>query len=153
MEDVRKDPYSLPASFQWSDLNLDNDEEVKEPEPPKEEVKAEEDKPQPKPKKASSSKKSSKPKPEPKKVEEEPPAPSAAAGEGQVIVNSRPWSNVKLGGKKLGRTGWKGKLPAGSHTLTLTTADGRSKRLKVVVRKDGTSMECWDFDADAKCPR
>ena len=30
MEDVRKDPYSLPASFQWSDLNLDNDEEVKE---------------------------------------------------------------------------------------------------------------------------
>ena len=29
MEDVRKDPYSLPASFQWSDLNLDNDEEVK----------------------------------------------------------------------------------------------------------------------------
>ena len=30
VEDVRKDPYSLPASFQWSDLNLDNDEEVKE---------------------------------------------------------------------------------------------------------------------------
>ena len=29
-EDIRKDPYSLPASFQWSDLNLDNDEEVKE---------------------------------------------------------------------------------------------------------------------------
>ena len=28
MEDVRKDPYSLPASFQWADLNLDNDEEV-----------------------------------------------------------------------------------------------------------------------------
>ena len=27
-EDIRKDPYSLPASFQWSDLNLDNDEEV-----------------------------------------------------------------------------------------------------------------------------
>jgi len=30
VEDVRKDPYSLPASFQWSDINLDNDEEVKE---------------------------------------------------------------------------------------------------------------------------
>ena len=28
LEDIRKDPYSLPASFQWSDLNLDNDEEV-----------------------------------------------------------------------------------------------------------------------------
>ena len=30
VEDIRKDPYGLPASFQWSDLNIDNAEEVKE---------------------------------------------------------------------------------------------------------------------------
>jgi len=30
VEDVRKDPYGLPASFQWSDLNIDNAEELKE---------------------------------------------------------------------------------------------------------------------------
>ena len=28
-EEIRKEPYSLPASFQWADLNLDNDEEVR----------------------------------------------------------------------------------------------------------------------------
>ena len=30
MEDIRKEPYTLPASFQWADLSLDNDEDVRE---------------------------------------------------------------------------------------------------------------------------
>lgn len=81
------------------------------------------------------------------------PAAAAPTETGTVVVNSRPWSTVSEGGAILGRTGWKGTLPAGPHALTLTTADGRTHTLTVEVAANGRTSTCWSFDLNAACPR
>lgn len=54
---------------------------------------------------------------------------------GFVTVNAVPFANVYLKGKRLGETPLiKVKLPAGSHTLSFKTEDGRQKSVAVTIK-------------------
>jgi serine/threonine-protein kinase len=83
------------------------------------------------------------------------PAPAAAASgaTGTVFLNSLPWANLSVDGKPVGQTGWRGSLPVGRHTFTLTTGDGRTKRADLEVKETDVLRFCWDFNAEAPCSR
>lgn len=52
------------------------------------------------------------------------PKPAAATGTGRLRVNSRPWSNVTLNGRRIGSTPiLNHEVPAGRHTLKLHNPD------------------------------
>lgn len=65
------------------------------------------------------------------------PKPTAVASQafGFLVINSQPWSEVRLGGKLLGNTPLKNvKLPAGRHTLVFRNpVSGLEKQLEVEV--------------------
>ena len=88
-------------------------------------------------------------------VEEE-AEPDAVVGDvpdGTLFVNSRPWSNITIDGKAMGRVGWKGDLSAGRHMIVLETADGRTVSQELAVRAGRDTRFCWDFDMEAECAR
>ena len=70
-----------------------------------------------------------------------------------AVINSRPWSNLTLDGVAKGRAGWKGTLTPGSHTISLTTQDGRTHTETISVTADNRVTYCWDFNVGAHCSR
>jgi hypothetical protein len=81
---------------------------------------------------------------------EETPSPPAP---GTLAINSRPWSEVTLDGKPQKRSPWVGPISAGPHQLELQAADGRSFSRSIEMEPGGSIALCWDFDAEAPCPR
>ncbi|MBN2799427.1 MAG: hypothetical protein JXX28_09795 [Deltaproteobacteria bacterium] len=71
---------------------------------------------------------------------------------GTLFVTSRPWSNLAINGRPLGRSHKQYEVPTGCHTLTLTTVDGRSHDIEVTVAGDELRV-CWDFDLGQACSR
>lgn len=63
-----------------------------------------------------------------------PPPPSTS---GQLLVISRPWSNVKVDGRRLGPTPVRVELAPGRHRLELKAGD-RVHRERVTIRPGGT---------------
>jgi hypothetical protein len=54
---------------------------------------------------------------------------------GELTINSSPWAKLSVDGEPVGNTPIIGlKLEAGSHRLTLETADGKRKELNVTIR-------------------
>ena len=70
-----------------------------------------------------------------------------------AVINSRPWSNLTLDGVAKGRVGWKGSLTPGSHTVSLTTQDGRTHTETISVTADNRVTYCWDFNVGNHCSR
>ena len=69
------------------------------------------------------------------------------------MLNSLPWSTVRIDGSEVGATDWKGTLAPGKHNVVLLTGDGREKRTVLEVTSNETLRWCWDFDTGAKCSR
>jgi serine/threonine-protein kinase len=82
-----------------------------------------------------------------------PPAPAVPSATGTVFLNSLPWANLSVDGRAVGQTGWRGSLPVGRHSFTLTTGDGRTKRADLEVKETDVLRFCWDFNAEAPCSR
>ena len=60
--------------------------------------------------------------------------PAAPVGNGQLYLDSDPWSTVRLGTRSLGQTPIvAAELPAGRHTLRLTDPEGESHRVRVDI--------------------
>ena len=74
---------------------------------------------------------------------------------GTVRINARPWAYIKVDGRSVGRTGYRGELPVGSPRITLSrpAEDGRSHSQTITVRKDRAATLCWSFADTAPCPR
>ncbi len=87
---------------------------------------------------------------EPKAEPAEPEAPAEMIGS---FINSRPFGNVTIDGKPVGRTVWKGELSVGTHSVTITTTDGLTHSGTFLVRKGGDNRYCWDFSLGARCAR
>lgn len=70
--------------------------------------------------------------------EPEPAAKSGAGGLGMLRINSRPWSQVSVDGRKIGNTPIMGvPLPAGDHEVELVNESmGVRKTLQVKVKRD-----------------
>ncbi len=88
-------------------------------------------------------------KPEPARVErpapKPAPKPAAAKGSGKLMTSSQPVAKVAIDGKDTGM--WTPippakalVIPAGSHTITFTAADGRKAKRKITV-KDGETVK------------
>ena len=95
-------------------------------------------------------------KPAMKAAEATAPPPEVKAtggGEGELRMNSLPWSHMTIDGKPAGRTGKALKLKAGRHTVGLMTTDGRRHSVEVVIRAGQVVKICWDFDKSTKCER
>ncbi|RLB58906.1 MAG: hypothetical protein DRI34_03425 [Deltaproteobacteria bacterium] len=75
-----------------------------------------------------------------KKSEEKKVAARAPAAQGSLLVQSHPWTNVKVDGVSLGATPWEGptKLKAGVHVVQLSNPDGILYREKVNIRPGKT---------------
>ena len=73
---------------------------------------------------------------------------------GQLMLNSRPFSRVKVDGRFIGNTGFKKhEFSAGRHTVELTAEDGRSHSATVVIKGNDTVIYCWNFDLEAICKK
>ena len=70
-----------------------------------------------------------------------PTAPPQPAGNGKLNVGaSGGWCNITVDGASRGATPVAGvELPAGSHRITCTTADGKTQTATVNVPVDGTA--------------
>ena len=78
--------------------------------------------------------------------------PAPAAHGHPVFLNTLPMgSTVTIGGTEVGKTPFKGVLPAGSHTVEFRNGD-HSKKIKLSVDAEGAST-CWDLQADGPCAR
>lgn len=71
---------------------------------------------------------------------------SVARGRGTLVVNSLPWSEVFIDGRRRGNTPLPSlPLPAGEHRIELRTADGRSHRETVTISANETSRVVHRF--------
>ncbi len=71
---------------------------------------------------------------------------SAARGRGTLVVNSLPWSEVFIDGRRRGNTPLPSlPLPAGEHRIELRTADGRSHRETITISANETSRVVHRF--------
>jgi len=80
-------------------------------------------------------------------------SPPMAEGEGDLRVNSLPWSNMVIDGKPAGRTGQSVRLKAGVHTVALTASDGKTHVMKVEIQSGEVVKLCWDFQRESACER
>lgn len=63
-----------------------------------------------------------------------PPAPT----QGTLYVISRPWSNVRIDGRRVGPTPVRASLAPGLHRVELRTGDGQIFRDRIVIRAGQT---------------
>ena len=68
-----------------------------------------------------------------------------------LFLNTFPFSNVTIDGKKEGRTPWTGMCGEGTHTVAFKTGNGRKKIHKFTVRDGNKINYCWDFKVGASC--
>ena len=91
------------------------------------------------------------PEPEP----EPPPAPPVArrpAPKGSLFLNAVPPGKVVVDGSDVGPTPVTLTLPAGDHEVVLSR-DDREVFRRIRLDAGGTERFCWDFRAEAPCPR
>ncbi len=63
-----------------------------------------------------------------------------AKGKGTIVINAYPWADVRLDGRKVGRTPVRRQVTSGRHTVVLSNPDlKKSKRKAVSVAKDKTA--------------
>jgi serine/threonine-protein kinase len=85
------------------------------------------------------------------RVERETPETSemgaaAPRGRGTLVVNSLPWSEVYVDGRRRGNTPIPSlQLPAGEHRIELRTADGRTHRATVTIEPNATARVVHRF--------
>jgi hypothetical protein len=71
---------------------------------------------------------------------------AAARGRGTLVVNSLPWSEVYVDGRRRGNTPIPSlQLPAGEHRIELRTADGRTHRETVTIEPNTTARVVHRF--------
>ncbi|MEZ4248888.1 MAG: PEGA domain-containing protein [Polyangiales bacterium] len=71
---------------------------------------------------------------------------AARGGRGTLVVNSLPWSEVYVDGRRRGNTPIPSlQLPAGDHRIELRTADGRTHRESVTITANETSRVVHRF--------
>ena len=80
-------------------------------------------------------------------------SPPMAEGEGELRLNTLPWSDMVIDGKPAGRSGNAIRLKAGVHTVALTTGDGKTHVMKVEIQSGKVLKLCWDFQREAACER
>lgn len=76
------------------------------------------------------------------------PAPLPA----EVVVTSKPWSELSIDGRPRGRTPFRGALDGGPHSVVLQAADGTRHSATLDVAGPGPSRYCWDFTTSSECP-
>ena len=73
-------------------------------------------------------------------------SPMRARGRGTLVVNSHPWSQVFVDGRRRGNTPLPSLMvPAGSHRVELRTSDGRTHRETVEVENGATARVIHRF--------
>jgi serine/threonine protein kinase len=71
---------------------------------------------------------------------------AARGGRGTLVVNSLPWSEVYVDGRRRGNTPIPSlQLPAGEHRIELRTADGRTHRETVTIEANTTARVVHRF--------
>jgi len=88
--------------------------------------------------------------PEPTDVVEAQPEPQLPRY--PVTITSIPWSTVTIDGQPQGTTQWTDELASGRYTVRLWAA-GHPELIRVLTVADGPLAFCWDFSAQAVCPR
>lgn len=66
------------------------------------------------------------------------PSPPPEPTRGLLLVISRPWSNVKVDGRRVGPTPVRLELAPGHHRLELRTGDGHVFRDRITLRAGQT---------------
>ena len=74
------------------------------------------------------------------------PAPPTEPGRAVLVVVSRPWSNVKVDGRRVGPTPVRLELAPGRHRLELRTGDGRVFRDRIMLRAGQSLRVMHRFD-------
>ena len=74
------------------------------------------------------------------------------AGEGTIILNSLPWSNVTINGATK-PTPFRATLSAGKHRVSFKAPDGRTHSTTVTISPNKMSVLCWNFDDNTQCQR
>jgi serine/threonine protein kinase len=73
-------------------------------------------------------------------------AAAPRGGRGTLVVNSLPWSEVYVDGRRRGNTPIPSlQLPAGEHRIELRTADGRTHRATVTIEPNATARVVHRF--------
>jgi hypothetical protein len=73
-------------------------------------------------------------------------AAAAPRGRGTLVVNSLPWSEVYVDGRRRGNTPIPSlQLPAGEHRIELRTADGRTHRETITIEPNATARVVHRF--------
>jgi serine/threonine protein kinase len=81
------------------------------------------------------------------------PAKARPAGPtGQLAIEVRPTSTIRVDGKTVGHGHYTGHVRAGSHLVELRCIDGRKMQERLDVEANGSTSFCWDFDKNSECP-
>jgi hypothetical protein len=95
--------------------------------------------------------------PEAPSEEEEKEKEEERVPEGPVVrlfVNTRPAGTVRVDGSEFAATPLDRKLPPGPHRVELSRPDGSDAVTRTFDLQPGADVRfCWDFEADAPCPR
>jgi serine/threonine protein kinase len=82
----------------------------------------------------------------------EPAKPRPVGPTGQLALEVRPTSTIRVDGKTVGHGHYTGRVRAGSHLVELRCIDGRKMQERLDVEANGSTTFCWDFDKNSECP-